>query len=316
MTTVKNSIYYFFAGPPASGGAFVSMDHIAALNKFGFDAKACFPAFNESLLKLGIPVAPNNTRISPDDIVVTNESDRVLLNQILAVPCTKIMHNQNPYYTFLGVNDVAQLNAFAFNRIIVPSDFCASRLAELGVTAPISRVRPALPDYFKPAPKRLQIAYSSNKRPYEAAFLKEYFRAQAPEYAHLPWLAISHMSRQEGAAIMAQSAVYAAFAFLESLGLMSLEAMASGCHVVGYTGFGGTEYATPENGDWVDEGGHQDFVAKLRAALQLHEAGKADAKIEAGRRTAAHFSHDGFEKELKAAWLSIMGENAHRYRKQ
>ena len=197
----------------------------------------------------------------------------------------------------------------------MPSDFCAAKLAELGVTAPITRVRPALPDYFQPGPKQLQIAFSPRKRLHEAVFLKEYFCDQAPEYADVPWRSLTNVSRQEAAAIMGQSPVYVALPMLESLGLMSLEAMASGCHVVGYTGLGGAEYATPENADWIAEGDHQGFVAKMRAALQLHESGTPDPKLEAGRKTAAQFTRETFEKELKAAWLAIMGEDASRYRK-
>jgi len=43
------------------------------------------------------------------------------------------------------------------------------------------------------------------------------------------------------AKVMAQSAIYGAFPLLEGLGLMSLEAMTSGCHVVGYVGGGEIE---------------------------------------------------------------------------
>ena len=310
-----NSIYYLFLAQGVTGGYAVALEHIAALNAFGFDAKAFFLHKGEPAGKIDVPVAGSGIRLQPDDIVVVGESDAPVLDSIAGAPCIKILHNQNPYYTILGFGSVARLNDFGFRRVMVPSDFCAARLTNLGVRAPISRVRPALPDYFQPGAKRPQIAYSPRKRPHEASYLMEYFRSQMPEYAEIPWLAITHMSRAEGAAIMAQSAVYAAFPALESLGLMNLEAMASGCRVVGYTGLGGAEYASPENGDWVDDGDHPAFAAGLRTALQAHASGVDDARTKAGRRTAALFTRENFEQELKAAWLSILSESAHRYRK-
>jgi len=60
------------------------------------------------------------------------------------------------------------------------------------------------------------------------------FRSKFTELAHVPWLPLLNMPRQGCAKVMAQSAIYAAFPLLEGLGLMNLEAMASGCHVVGF----------------------------------------------------------------------------------
>jgi len=170
----------------------------------------------------------------------------------------------------------------------------------------------ALPGYFMPGEKKLQIAFAPGKRFIEAQFLKGYFQAKAPEFAHVPWIPLIEMSRQDCAGIMGQSAVFATLPLLESLGLTALEAMAADCHVVGYTGHGGAEYATPQNGDWIAEGDHDGFVAKLRQACALF--GSDNPKLAAGRATAAQFSRAGFERELAGAWNAILGESAPRYR--
>jgi glycosyltransferase involved in cell wall biosynthesis len=111
---------------------------------------------------------------------------------------------------------------------------------------------------------------------------------------------------------MSQSAIFAALPLLESLGLTSLEAMAAGCHVVGYTGHGGAEYATAQNGDWIAEGDHDTFVEKLRQACAEFHTG--NPRLQAGRATAAQFSRAGFERELAAAWNTILGARADLYR--
>jgi hypothetical protein len=308
----QNTIYFGFSLPPVTGGDFVSQDHIAGLIRMGFDARAFYGAPDNGHTQFNVPVARLGTVFRPDDIMVLGENHS--FSAARAIAARKVMHNQNPYLTFFGVESVAVLNAYPLEHILVSSDFGAARLREMGVTKSIHRVHPALPDYFAPKQKNLQIAHAPGKREMEANFLKGYFRAMAPEYAEVPWVTLAGLSRPACAEAMASAAVYAALPLLESLGLMSLEAMASGCHVVGYTGHGGAEYASADNGDWIAEGDHADFAAKLCAACRLHESGAADSKIAAGRATAAQYSLNNFETGLAAAWRAILGDKAGLYR--
>jgi hypothetical protein len=308
----KNTIYYGFSDVPRTGGDYVSVDHVAGLNRLGFNAKAFYGAPDGGYQKYTVPVARLGTAFQPDDIMVLGENHN--FEQLRAIPCLKVMHNQNPYMTFFGVASVAALNAYPLAHILVPSDFCAAKLREMGVAKAIHRIRLALPGTFASAGKKLRIAYSPAKRGIEAGFLPFYFGGVAPEYAHVPWVKLQGLSREACAAILADSAIYAALPLLESLGLMSLEAMASGCDVVGYTGHGGAEYANAENGDWIDDGDHADFAAKLRQACRLFESGAANPKIVAARVTAARFNQGNFEAELASAWQNILGDKAGLYR--
>lgn len=135
-------------------------------------------------------------------------------------------------------------------------------------------------EIFTQGEKRLQIAFATHKRPIEANFLRGYFGARFGEYAHVPWVPLVQTSCADCARAMGQSAAHAALPLLESLGLMNLEAMASGCHVVGYTGHGGAEYATPQNGDWIADGDHDAFVEKLRDACKLYESRQANRRSQ------------------------------------
>jgi hypothetical protein len=309
----RNIIYYGFSLPPMTGGDFVSVDHVASLNRLGFDARIFYGASDNGYTQFPVPVTRLGTVFRPDDIMVLGENHSFAAAR--AIPAIKVMHNQNPYMMFHGIESVAALNAYPLAHILVSSDYAAARLREMDVQKSIHRVRPALPDYFAPGAKGLQIAYAPGKRPLEAEFLKEYFRSLVPEYAHVPWVKLQGLSRPAIAKALSEAAVYAAFPLLESLGLMSLEAMASGCHVVGYIGHGGSEYATPENGDWIADGDHEEFVARLREACRLFESGAPNAKIAAGRAKAARFNQAEFEKELAAAWREILGDREGFYRR-
>jgi hypothetical protein len=83
--------------------------------------------------------------------------------------------------------------------------------------------------------------------------------------------------------------------------------MAGGALVVGFHGGGGREYATPQNGDWFDEGEHLALAEALAARLDGLRAGEDfTARRAAGYATAAEFSPARFEAELSAAWTTIL----------
>jgi hypothetical protein len=84
--------------------------------------------------------------------------------------------------------------------------------------------------------------------------------------------------------------------------------MAAGALVVGFHGGGGLEYATPENGDWFDDGQAPAIADRLAELVDRLRAGERfEARREAGRRTAGEFSRETFETALRAAWLDLAG---------
>ncbi|HEX2761980.1 MAG TPA: glycosyltransferase [Rhizomicrobium sp.] len=310
----QHNIYFTFTLPPVSGGHFVALEQIAALNTMGFNAKVYYVGAPDGLDKFPVPAVRAGAPLSADDIIVVGEDNKKLLRDLKSLSCIKVLFNQNPYYTFVGFDSAADLASYPFAAVIAPSDFCAAQMKAMGVTHAIHRVRPAVPDYFTPGEKKLQIAFAPRKRQVEALYLKSCFGARFPDYAHVPWAPLVNVSRRDCAKVMNQSAIFAALPHLESLGLTSLEAMAAGCHVVGYTGHGGAEYAMSGNGDWIGDGDHDTFVEKLRDACRLFESGQRNPKLEAGRATATAFSRDGFERELAAAWHAILGDRIALYR--
>ena len=177
----RNSIYFTFTVPPVSGGHLVALEHITALNAFGFDAKAYYVGPADGLDKFPVPAVGAGAPLNADDIIVVGEDHRNLLRELRSLPCVKVLHHQAFFYTFYGFDSIAELNAYPFDRILVASDYCATRLKELGVRHAITRVRPAVPDYFTPGEKKLQIAFAPHKRVTEAQFLKGYFQAKAPD---------------------------------------------------------------------------------------------------------------------------------------
>lgn len=247
-------------------------------------------------------------RLRADDWLVLPEVTPLRTFETLArTPCRKVVHNQNPYYTFRGFPDVATMNAYGLSGGFACSQVTATMLRRWGSTTDWQVVHPpVLPQFRDGVSKRRQIAFMPRKRPEEVTTLRQLFAGLHPDLAAVPWVAIQDMSRPAVARVLGESLVFASLSRLEGLGLPPLEAMASGCLVCGFDGGGGKEYARPENGSWVADGDLEAFAHALASVLRLDPAAAA-VRRAAGQATAASFSQQRFEDELETAWRRLLG---------
>jgi glycosyltransferase involved in cell wall biosynthesis len=251
-----------------------------------------------------------------DWLVLPEVTSRDSLDYARRLPCRKVIHNQNPFYTFRGFADVPTMNRYGLAGGIVCSRFTGRMLRSWGAQGPWHAVRPPVHAMFAAArgtsQRARQIAFMPRKRPDEATRLRQLLCGIHPELADVPWLPIDGVAAHQVADAMARSLVFASLSRLEGLGLPPLEAMAAGCLVCGYHGGGGTEYSTPDNGFWVEDGDVVGFVHALAAALRLTPQ-EIDSRVEAGRITAAAFSEHRFRSELEEAWSSLLGADRTDY---
>ena len=98
----QNSIYFTFTLPPVSGGHFVALEQIASLNAMGFNAKVYYVGAPDGFDKFPVPAVRAGAPLSADDIIVVGEDHKTLLRDLKNLTCIRILHNQNPFYTFVG----------------------------------------------------------------------------------------------------------------------------------------------------------------------------------------------------------------------
>ena len=312
----NKAIYYAIAGQPKMGGQLVNEAHVIALRQLGIRAYLLYFSLPESFhyFTSDAPVLrwhPNMTFLD-DDIAVVPEPFKPIIDLFATKSCRKLIHCQNPYYMFHAFEKMHDVEQQGFERMLSCSHFTSNSLKRFGYNQHIHTVVPAIPDYFcMPALeiRKLQIAYMPRKRPHEVVFLKGLFKSLYPQYTYIEWLAIENLTREQCAPVLQQSAIFLALSFTEGLGLPPLEAMASGCVVVGFTGHGGEEYSQPDNGFWVDEGDYFAFVAKLAEAIECcitpatHQTFQQHALA-----TAANYRHQQFTAQLQTAWQAILGD--------
>lgn len=313
-------IFYVTEGVHLTGGQLVNLDHVTAMRRLGYDARLLFVRPQDDDLRAFEPVFPYGFSPLPwqvtleglaaDDILVVGEMFGAGALAVAGTPARKVIHNQGPYYSFRAFLDVASMEAWGAEAMITPSAFAADLLARLGWTRPTHVVRPALDPVFAaaPGPRRLRIAATTNRRPQEWRLIRGAFRSLRPDLSGVEWIEIQGLARPGVARLMATSEVFLALSHLEGLGLPPLEAMATGALVVGFTGGGGSEYATSENGDWFVEGAHVEIAETLARRVDQLRAGETfEGRRAAGRATAGSFSQESFEAQLAAAWAAIAG---------
>ena len=162
------------------------------------------------------------------------------------------------------------------------------------------------------ANKKLQIALAPRKRPMEAAFVQDLFRATHPEWRAIPWIEIAGRAETEVAAILKESAVYLSLCRFEAVPLSILEAFACGCVVAGFTGTGGREYTTTKNGFWAEEDDCLACAEQLARAVRLITAGGPahSDMLEAAGIAASYYSRQRLAARLTEFWKKFLEEEA------
>lgn len=313
-----NAIYYCTRRGAASGGEAVNEDHVLALRELGYRAYLLYiedAQIGHFASRAPVVRAGSSMAFAPHDVIVVPEPWRLHIDGFAPMNVKKVMHCQNPYYLFNGVDDVSQIAQKGISAVITCSDYTTGLLRRIGYDGPMQTIQPALSALFKSSSaKKQQIAYMPRKREYETSYVKGLFRSIYPELRSVPWVPIHNMSLEQCAATLGESAVFAAFSHIEGLGLPPLEAMASGCVVVGFNGLGGADYSTSQNGFWIGEGDHLAFAHGLAEGLRAASQPEWYASLLLhAQATASRYCSDHFKGDLKRFWDSYLGENKNEY---
>jgi len=291
-----------------SGGIKTFHRHAELLAEIGFDAWVYQPdgppAWLETQAKL---LTRLNT--AADDILVFPEALNGPLLELLQIAGRKVLFSQAHYYTLFNPIPPERYGSLGFERIACQSAIAKGFLERVLKLSDIALlpcfVDPAL---FYPREKRNQIAVIPKKLPREGAAIQKIFTLTYPELASTGWEIIDNRSERETAEIFGRSLAVLSLPFLESFGLVPLEAMSCGTIVAGFTGYGGQEYATPENGFWFAPD-HLEEVANALARIVIGIQ-KNDPEIarvrEAGFATASRYGKERAREALEQFYGTLV----------
>ncbi|MDB5420029.1 MAG: hypothetical protein JWP50_3448 [Phenylobacterium sp.] len=305
-------VYCIYSAGGLQGGHKMILRHVETLRDLGFDAVAYTGEANTlpSWFEHRAPVIRGSAIRAASDIVVAPDDAFSALRELAALKLQPLVFVQN-HYNFVRFS-LEIMELFPAERApsflaIGPS--VAATLRRLYPQAAIETIRSFADErVFRPgdAPPR-GIALVPRKRPREAEAIRHLFGKLHPRHADLPWRSLETVSETEMAEALRASSLFLSLSLHEGLGMTPLEAMASGCLCAGFTGIGGRDYATPDNGLWVDEDDFEAATEALARAADLAAGGGPELRrrLEAGYETARAWSYAAFRRELEEVWMRL-----------
>ena len=296
-----------------SGGVKTVYRQVECLNELGLEAYVYQPDGRASRLKSSANILTTERFVpSTDDILVFPENPIGWLSEMaqMPLPATKVLFCQAQYYIFHSDIPIQRFISLGFSKVVCPSEAAKGFLERVCHFRNVAIVPCYIDtDVFRPRDKRMQIAFLPHKMPREAQMLHAMFSLKYPHFRHIPWLPIENLTEDETAQLLGQSAIYLSLPYLESFGLVPLEAMASGCTVVGFHGYGGMEYASSDNGLWLRPDHLEEVVDALAGAIGRADRGDKDllAMRDAGLATAKRYSRERTKQALKDVYGPMFG---------
>ena len=297
------------------GGVDVLYDHVAVLREKGLDAFIVHasPGFRYRFAPRDVPVLDGSSRLDvpESDILVIPEDHTAVIQRCRALSCRKVLFCQNHFYIFRGMAQGETWSDFGFSAYLCTSDPIRQALQRwFGVSASV--VRPCIDAlYFSDGPglvgPPVKVACMPRKGAANLRLVQGLLAADGVAgRAGLTWLEIDGLPRPQVAARLQEAHIYVSTSLHEGLGLPPLEAMAAGCLIVGFTGGGGLDYASADNGIWVEDENPwalAEALAKTVTAVCDRDArASLEARRAAGRSTARRYGRAQFERDLMAFW--------------
>jgi len=295
----------FFPPDRIFGGVRTIYRQVEALNRNGVEAAVLNPLGHPTWFKSEVPVIRSGgLSFEVRDAIVFPEAFTVgdpITRQLLQMRASRHVFCQSYLYALNGIISERTPQSLGITSAYACSSTVARFLREVFGFADVPVV-PCMVDttVFRPGLKTPSIAYMPRRLPETAELIRKVFLRRHPSLSSVPWRPINGRTEEETAEILSTSAVFLSLSHQEGFGLPPLEAMASGCVVVGFHGGGGREYATASNGLWTDP---DDIVATadaLALAVKGFEAGNSLTLglIENGRVTATSYSQERMERAL------------------
>jgi hypothetical protein len=280
-------------------------------------------------------VEAGQARPEPHDVWLVPEGWPTALAQGLAARARVVVYCQNWAYLLGNMPEALMRNAAAVSWLAVSHPVAWLMEYALGVRAPV--LRPGIDlGLFRPpsggpaggkplgeAGDTVAVAYMPRKNKALAAQVREIFAARALATGlRADWLEIKDLDQTGVASVLRRAHVFLATGFPEGCPLPPLEAMASGCLPVGFSGFGGLDYLrqifpgdyaswlplrpTPWGGNAI-VAADADTVAAARAveraaALWLENGPVLSAALDQGQATARAYAAAAFAETVAALW--------------
>jgi hypothetical protein len=289
-----------------SGGIKRLYRHVFHLNRLGLQAAIVHEkrGFVTAWHGFEVPVIWMEDRpmISKDDILVFPETALTAMEQTRNLDNTRVVVALSWSYIFRALPAAKTWQDYGISEAITPSRFIKDFLEcfmDIKVTLIDDYVDPAI-FFHDPLVKKDKVTYLSRKCRI-GDVLGAVFARKNDLPSRYVWTRMEDFSEEAYARHLRESRIYLATSPEEGRNVSVLEAMASGCIVVGFSGLGGSEYMVgsgkTRNCILVENGNYLALVRSIEwVALELSQNSHSfDAMIRNAVETGRSFAD--FEKE-------------------
>lgn len=304
-------VYLGFPTGAVSGGQKMMLRHVETLRELGFDAVFWTNPYTTmpGWLEHRAPVEVATDFAEGDILIVPGDAPNAIA-WAAQRPQRSLIFCQNQFaFAAVGIEPTNRFPKENLPGFLAPGPISAASVSRMYPHAQVDII-PCFADerVFKPGESRRHaIACVPRKRPEEAGMIRNYFRQVYGRHARTPWITIQEASERQVAETFGSTSLFLSLSRFEAVGMTPIEAMACGCVVAGFTGVGGWDFATHENGFWAPEDDTEAAADALaRAADVALTGGPALARaIDAGRATADRWSYARFRVALEEVWMRL-----------
>jgi len=299
-----------------SGGVRVIYRHVDLLNQAGIPAFVlhrnadfrCTWFTNETAI-----AGSRETAVGPEDLVVIGELAVSLLRD--RAPGSRfVVFNQNPHLTWQRVPE-SLVRAYASSpdlaAIIVVSEHSREMVQYMAPAAPVRRVHNSVdPRLFFAGEARAsrRLTYMPRGGRGEVDQVLGMLRGRGLLEG---WeiVRLQGMSEREVADCLRATTIFLSFAYHEGFGLPAAEAMACGAYVVGFHGFAGREFLSPELSAPIEPGDVLGFARAVERVMEqeVREPGWCQAQGSvAARAIAREYSPTRESEDIVGIYGSLL----------
>jgi hypothetical protein len=305
-------IYYACPDNPSpSGGVRRLYRHVEILNQHGIEAFILHrsPEFKIGWFETNVPVryfGDQGVSFLSHNVLVIPEVMAPLMKLVANTPINRIAIALNWAHIYGCLPIGEDWRTYGITQAIAGSQYEREFISKtMGIDAHVLVSGTDDRLFYPRDEKILQIAYMPRKNSLAPAILGA-FQSIYPELSGIPLASIDGQSHKEVAQILGQSAIFLTATFPEGLARPPLEAMASGCIVVGFAGRGSLEYM--DNGDncyRADDGDVLTAANYLAQAVIDIRNGQSQSMQEKALSTAAKYSVQREEQRVLQYWSHV-----------
>jgi ectoine hydroxylase-related dioxygenase (phytanoyl-CoA dioxygenase family) len=304
--------------PSAVGGVKIHYQVVDALNAAGVPAAVVHltPGFRCSWFNNATRIEyVDSLKLAANDVVVVPE-EWIQYIPLLPPETVKVVFNQNAYSVFSWGVEAAKIKEIYHRRdvrrVVAVSEDNKAYLEYALPGVDVVRMRFAIDSsmFHAGEPKGRTLSYMPRKRTQETIDVLSLLQLRG---ALDGWevIRIDGFDEAATAAALRRSAVFLSFSQREGLGLPPGEAMACGCLVIGFHGYGGRDLG--DNAIWVTDGDVMGFAAKVEEVLASWDRDRHRFEGIAQRASsyiAQTYSTGNRDKDVLAAFGTIDAGNS------